>query len=76
MNAASSTGRRDTIQRADSTMLARENHPYGRARLKLGQGSVPAGLTLASNFGVCFQCQTPSSLVLHRPVEIARLITA
>ena len=67
MNAASSTGRRDTIQRADSTMLARENHPYGRARLKLGQGSVPAGLTLASDLRCCFQWRVSSSLVSRRP---------
>jgi len=61
MNAASSAGRRNTIQRVDSTTLARENHLFGCARLKLSEGSVPTGLTLASNFGLCIHCQAGSS---------------
>jgi hypothetical protein len=68
---ASSTGRCNTIQCIDSTMLARENHLCGCARLKLSQGSVPAGLTLTSDLGFCLQCQAGSSLVLRRPIEIA-----
>src|SRR5580658_1542774 len=37
---------------------------------KPSQGSVPAGLTLTSDFGFCFQCQAGSSFVLRRPIEI------
>jgi len=50
-------------------MLPRENHLLGCTRPKASQGSVPAGLTLASGFGFCFQCQRGSSLVLRRPIE-------
>jgi hypothetical protein len=51
-------------------MLAWENGLFGRTWPKPSQGSVPAGLTLASDFGSCFQCQAGSSLVLRRPIEI------
>jgi DNA-binding winged helix-turn-helix (wHTH) protein/tetratricopeptide (TPR) repeat protein len=67
---ASSTGRCNTIQCIDSTMLALENHLFGCTRSKPSQCSVPASLTLASDFGFCFQCQALSSLVLRRPIEI------
>jgi len=55
-------------------MLAPEIHPFSRTRSKASRSSVPAGLTLTSNFGFCFQYQADSSLVLHRPIEIARVI--
>jgi len=55
-------------------MLARENHLFGCTRSKPSQGSVPAGLTLASDFSFCFQCQAGPSLVLHRPIEITAFI--
>jgi DNA-binding winged helix-turn-helix (wHTH) protein len=71
---ASSTGRCNTIQCIDSTMLAWENGLFGRTWPKPSQGSVPAGLTLASDFGFCFQCQAGSSLVLRRPIEITSLM--
>src|SRR5271156_261175 len=74
VNAASSTGRCNTFERIDSAMLPRENHLFGCTRPKASQGSVPAGLTLASGFGLCFQCQGGSSLVLHRPIEITAII--
>src|SRR5271156_6524601 len=74
VRAASSTGRRNTMQCIDSTMLARENHLFDCTRLKPSQSSAPAGLTLASDFGICFQCQAGSSLVLRRPIEITALI--
>jgi len=32
-------------------------------------GSVPAGLTLASDSSFCFQCNVGSILVLRRPIE-------
>ena len=67
---ASSTGRCNTLQYVDSAMLLRENHLFGCTRPKPSQGSVLAGLTLASDFGFCFQCQAGSSLVLRRPIEI------
>jgi hypothetical protein len=70
---ASSSGRCNTIQYIDSTMLARENQLFGCARLKPSQGSVPAGLTLASDSSARFQCKVDSSLVLRRPIEITRL---
>jgi hypothetical protein len=54
-------------------MLARENHVFGCTRSKASQGSVPAGLTLASDISFCFQCQAGSSLVLRRPIEITAL---
>src|ERR1700677_1978021 len=74
IDAASSTGRCNTIQCIDSTMLAGENHLLGSARFKPSQGSVPAGPTLTSDLGVCFQCRTGSSLVLRRPIEITCLV--
>jgi hypothetical protein len=51
-------------------MLPRQDHRFGFTWTKPSLGSVPAGLTLASDFGFCFQCQRGSSLVLHRPIEI------
>ena len=74
VNAASSTGRCNTIQCIDSTMLLREKHLFGCTWLKPSQGSIPVGLDLASDFGFCFQCQAGSSLVLRRPMEITALI--
>jgi hypothetical protein len=73
INAASSTGRCNTSQCVDSTMLARENHLLGSTRSNPSQSSVPAGLTLASDFSFCFQCQAGSSLVLRRPIETTAL---
>jgi hypothetical protein len=54
-------------------MLARENQLFGCARLKPSQGSVPAGLTLASDSSFCFQCKEGPGLVLRRPIEITAL---
>jgi hypothetical protein len=71
---ASSTGRCNTFQCIDDTMLPRENHVFGGTRSKPNQGGVSAGLTPASDFGFCFQCQAASSLVLRRPIEITELI--
>src|SRR5271168_3389714 len=71
---ASSTGRCNTIQRIDSAMLLHENHLFGCTRPKPSQGSVPAGLSLASKFAFCFQCEESLSLVLHRPIETTALI--
>jgi hypothetical protein len=51
-------------------MLPGENHLFGFTWTKPSQSSVPVGLTGASDFGFCFQCQAGSSLVLHRPIEI------
>jgi hypothetical protein len=70
INAASSTGRCNTIQCLDSAVLPRKNYLFGCARLRPNPGSVPAGLTLTSDLGFCFQCQAGSSLVLRRPIEI------
>ena len=56
-------------QCVDTTLLPRKNQLFSRARSKPSQGSVPAGLTLASNFSFCFQCQVDSSVVLRRPIE-------
>jgi acyl-CoA synthetase (AMP-forming)/AMP-acid ligase II len=36
--------------------------------------TLATGLTLASDFSFCFQCQAGSSLVLRRPIEITELI--
>src|SRR5271168_1335615 len=58
---ASSTGRCNTIQCVDSAMLPRENHLFGCTPPKPSRSSVPAGQTLASDFGFCFQCQAGSS---------------
>jgi hypothetical protein len=55
-------------------MLARESPLFGCTRPKPSQGSVPVGLTLASDFGFCFQCKVGSSLVLRRPIETTSLI--
>jgi hypothetical protein len=54
-------------------MLARENNLLGSTRSNPSQSSVPAGLTLASDFSFCFQCQEGSSLVLRRPIETTAL---
>jgi len=70
INAASSTRRCDTIQCIDLIMLPREIYLFGFTTTKPSQGSVPAGVTLASDFGFCFQFQKGSSLVLRRPIEI------
>jgi len=72
--AASSIGRCNTIQWVDATMLARENHRFGCTRSKSSQSYIPAGPHLISDFGVCFQCQAGSSLVLRRPIEITAFI--
>jgi hypothetical protein len=69
IRASSSTGQCNTIQCVDSTLLSWENHPFRCIRSKPSQGSVPAGLTLASDFSFCFQCKVGSSLVLRRPIE-------
>src|SRR5271163_2842433 len=57
----------------DSTMLERESHLFDCTRSKPIQSSLPAGLTLASDFGFCFQCKVGSSLVLRPPIEITRV---
>jgi hypothetical protein len=49
-------------------MLPREKHLLGCSRPKPSQVSVSTGLTLASDFSFCFQCQVGSSLVLRRPI--------
>jgi hypothetical protein len=71
---AGSTGRCNTIQCIDSTVLLRENPLSICTRLKPSQGSILPGLALASEFSSCFQCQAGSSLVLHPPIEITRVI--
>jgi hypothetical protein len=50
-------------------MIPREEDLFGCTRPKASQGSVPAGLILASGFGFCFQCKEGSGLVLRRPIE-------
>jgi hypothetical protein len=45
-----------------------------RSRRKPSQGSVPAGLTLASDSSFCFQCKEGSGFVLRRPIEITAFI--
>ena len=74
VSAAGSNGRCNTIQCIDSKMLPRENHLFGCTWSKPKQGSVPTGLTLASDFSLCFQWQVGSSLVLRRPIEITAFI--
>jgi hypothetical protein len=69
-----STGRCNTFQCIDSAMLSGENHLFGFTGTKPSQGNVPVGLTLASDFGFCFQCQPGFSLVLRRPIEITAFI--
>jgi hypothetical protein len=54
-------------------MLPQENHLFGGARPEPSQGSVPAGLALASDFSYCFQYKVGSSVVLRRPIEITRV---
>jgi hypothetical protein len=75
ITAASSTGQCNTIERIDSAMLPWENYLFNRTHSKPSQGSVPAGLTLASDFSFCFPCQVGSSFVLRRPIETTALIT-
>ena len=72
INAARSTGRCNTIQCIDSTILQPENHLIGSIGSKPSQGRVPAGLTPASDFSLCFQCKVGSSLGLRRPIETTR----
>ena len=69
ISCASLTGRCNTIRCIDSAMLPRENHLFSFTWTNPSQGSVPAGLSLASNFSFCFQCKVGSSLVLRRPIE-------
>jgi hypothetical protein len=69
VNAASSTGRCNTIQGFDSAILPPEIHTFCCNVPKPNQGNVSGGLTLASHFNDCFQCQRGSSLVLRRPIE-------
>src|SRR5580658_7518644 len=57
ISAAGSTGRCNTIQCIESAMFAGENQRFGCARLKTSQASVPAGLTLTSDLGICLRCQ-------------------
>jgi hypothetical protein len=71
---ASSTGRCNTIQRIDSSMLVRENHLFGCTRPKPSLGSLPACVTLASDVGFGFRRWVGSNFVLHRPVELAAFI--
>jgi hypothetical protein len=71
---ASSTGRCNTIQWIDLAVLPRENYLFGCTRPKPRQSSVPAGLTLASDFRSCLQCKAGSNLVLRRPIEITPFI--
>jgi hypothetical protein len=48
----------NTIQCVDSSMHPHENHLlFGCTRPKPSHGNVPAGLALASGFGLCFQRQ-------------------
>lgn len=56
INAAGSTGGCNTIKYIDSAMFPRENHLFGYTGPRPGQGSVPAGLTFASDLGFFFQC--------------------
>jgi hypothetical protein len=71
---ASSASRCNTMECIDSTLLARKNQLFGCTRSDPSRSSVPAGLTLASDFGFCFQCQAGSSLLLRRPIEITRVV--
>ena len=54
-------------------MVPRENHLFGGAGPEPSQDRVPDGLTLAGDFGFCFQCQAGFTLVLRRPIEITRV---
>jgi hypothetical protein len=74
VTAASSTGRCNTIQCVDSTMLLREELLFGYTRLKSSQVSVPVDPALASDFGFCFQRKVASGSVLRRPIETTALI--
>ena len=52
--AASSPGRRNTIQCIDSSVRPPENHLFRSAGSKLSQDSVPAGLARASDLVFVF----------------------
>jgi hypothetical protein len=54
-------------------MLPLETQLFGCTWSRPSQGSVPAGITLVSDFGFCFQCQAGSSLVLRPPIETTAL---
>jgi len=56
-----SMGRCNTLQRVDSTMLAKENHLFGCDLLKPSQGSLSTDLTLASDSSLYFHCRLGSS---------------
>jgi len=73
INAASSDGRRNTVQCVDSRMLPRRTYLFGRTRSKPSQGSVPTDLTLASDFSLCFHCKLDSNGVLRPPIETTRV---
>ncbi len=64
INAVDSMGRRNTTLEPRSSS----------AKPKPNQDSISAGLTLASDFSLCFQCQRGSSVVLRRPIESTALI--
>src|ERR1700733_620187 len=44
-------------------MPLRKNHLFGWGRSKPNHGSVPADLTVASDFSFCFQCKVGSAIV-------------
>jgi hypothetical protein len=67
-------GRCNTIQCVDSAMLPWEDHLIGFTWTRPSQASVLAALTLASDFGFCFQCKVGWSLVLRRPIETTAFI--
>jgi hypothetical protein len=55
-----------TVDATPSNALIREcfpgrTHLFGRTRSKPSQGSVPADLTLASGFSLCFHCKLGST---------------
>ena len=54
-------------------MLPLENYLFSATGPKPGQDTIPAGVTLAGEFGFCLQRQVGSSLVLRRPIEITAL---
>ena len=55
-------------------MLPLENYQFSATGPKPNQDTIPAGVTLAGDFGFCFQCQVGSSLVLRRSIEITKAI--
>ena len=54
-------------------MLPLENYLFSATEPKPSQDSIPAGVSLAGDFGFRFQCDADSSLVLRPPIEITRL---